>query len=70
MLSLILLDLKKNDNGKRSWQEVVNHFEKDLHWSGIVNEKLKNIEDEEDLWKEIEEELGDKVASSIIIPLL
>jgi hypothetical protein len=48
----------------------VNHFEKDLHWSGITNEKLKNIEDEEDLWKEIEEELEDKVASSIIIPLL
>ena len=30
LIALILLDLKKNDNNKRTWQEVVNHFEKDL----------------------------------------
>ena len=65
-----MFDLKKDEKNKRTWQDVVNHFEKDLQWRSIVDEKHKHIEDADDLWNEIKEELADEVAASIIIPLL
>ena len=70
LLALILLDIKNSDTHKRTWQEVVNCFDKDLKWRSVVEEKHKDIEDADDLWNEIKEELDDDVASSIILPLL
>jgi hypothetical protein len=70
LLALIVLDLKKDEKNKRSWQDVVTHVEKDLAWRSILDEKHKHIEDAEDLWSEIKEELDDEVAASIILPLL
>jgi len=70
LLALILLDIKKADDNKKSWQDVIKHFDSDLKWCSIIEEKHKNIEDADDLWSEIKRELGDDVAASIIIPLL
>lgn len=70
LLALILLDLKKAETSKRTWQDVVNCFDKELKWRTITDEKFKNIEDPDDLWTEIKDELEDEVAASIILPLL
>jgi len=48
---------------------VVAVFDKEYKWRSIVDTKHKDIEDADQLWKDIKTEIGDE-ASSIIIPLL
>ena len=69
LLALILVDLKESTSPKRSWQDVVACFEKELKWRALADEKHKNIEEADNLWQEITEEVGEE-AASIIVPLL
>lgn len=41
-----------------------------MKWISVVEDKYKSIEDEDDLWNEIEEEISNEVALSVIKPLL
>lgn len=47
LFALILTELR---NSRKSWQDVVNSFEKEFKWRNIVNEKHKSIEDKDQLW--------------------
>lgn len=50
LIALILTDLRKS---KKSWQQVVDLFEKEFKWRNIVNDKHKDIEDADSLWQDI-----------------
>jgi galactose-1-phosphate uridylyltransferase len=53
LLALIYLD--QNKKRGKSWSDVVKFHEK---WKKTCIEKHKSIEEKEELWKDIEEEVG------------
>lgn len=65
LLALILSDM--NDD-KMSWKDICSKFDS-FKWRNVVDEKHAQIEDADDLWNEIKEEIGDSKAE-IVIPLL
>jgi len=52
-----------------SWNEISTNFERTWNWRSIVDEKYPHIEDADDLWNEIQEEIGDDNAAHVL-PLL
>ena len=67
LLALIMVDMK--DNLQMSWNEVTQNFERSWNWRSACIEKFPHIEDAEDLWNEIKEEIGEANAGHIL-PLL
>lgn len=65
LLALILSDM--NDD-KMTWRDICSKFDS-FKWRNIVDEKHAQIEDAEDLWNEIKEEIGASKAE-IVIPIL
>ena len=66
LLSLILVDMHVIGT---SWSQLSQDFDRALDWRSVVDEKHKHIEDGEDLWNEIKDEIGEDY-SNIIIPML
>ena len=66
LLSLILVDMHLVGT---SWSQLSQDFDRALNWRSIVDEKHKHIEDADDLWNEIKDEIGEDF-SNIIIPML
>lgn len=65
LVALILLDMRED---RMSWKDICSKFDS-YKWRTVVDEKHSHIEDAEDLWNEIKEEIGDQNAD-IVIPLL
>lgn len=58
----------QKDNSK-SWDDVFKWFESDMKWADVAKGKMEKIEDADELWTKLEEELG-KDKAKVIIPLL
>lgn len=66
LLALILVDMKLNH---MSWKETVHFFDRSSQWNAIVEEKYPHIEEADDLWSEIKDEVGEEHAK-FVIPIL
>lgn len=56
LLALVMVDMKED---KMTWDEISTNFERTWNWRSSVDEKYAHIEDADDLWNEIKEEIGD-----------
>ena len=66
-MALILSDYKKGEeNNPRSWDDVFKYYSAELKWAKVAQEKQEKIEDAEELWSSIQDEIGDKAAAVII----
>jgi hypothetical protein len=66
-MALLLKDYKNGEDKPRSWDEVIKWFDGELKWSKVAKEKQEKIEDADDLWSQIKEDVGK--LSEVIIPL-
>lgn len=67
LLAHIMVDMK--DNMQMSWTDISQSYDRTWNWRSVAEEKFPHIEDEEDLWNEIKEEVGEANAGHIL-PLL
>ena len=66
LVALILVDMLQNGTNKN---QIGQDLDKQLHWRSVLDEKHTHIEDADDLWNEIKDEVGSKYAD-IVIPIL
>lgn len=69
LMALILKDFKNDPTIEVSWADTFTHYEKELNGPATSKEKFEKIEDPDDLWPAITDEIGEKDAK-VIIPLL
>jgi len=69
LMALILKDFKNDPTVEVSWADTFTHYEKELNGPATSKEKFEKIEDPDDLWPAITDEIGEKDAK-VIIPLL
>lgn len=64
-MALILSDYRGQ---AKSWDDVFKTYNGELKWSKLASEKQAKIEDEDELWQTIKDEIGEEEAA-VIIPL-
>jgi hypothetical protein len=68
-MALLLKDYKNGEKDPRSWDDVFKWFDTELKWLKTVKDKQEKIEDGDDLWSAMKDDLGSDMAP-VIIPLL
>jgi hypothetical protein len=69
-MALILKEYRYDSSEKqRTWKETIAYYEKDLRGVVTSKEKFAKIEDPDDLWPAITNEIGEQDAK-VIVPLL
>lgn len=69
LMALILQDYRHDPTLERSWADTIKFYEEELKCVAVSKEKLEKIEDPDDLWPAITQEIGEKDAK-VIVPLL
>mgnify|MGYP006952841392 FL=1 len=67
LMARILSDFKNGEEPK-SWEDVFKYYTTELKWAKTAFDKQEKIEDPDELWQSIKDEIGEKEAA-VIIPL-
>lgn len=69
LMALILQDYKNDKTVEHSWKDTIDFYTNELKCVQVSKDKMEKIEEPDEMWKKIQQEIGDKDAK-VIIPLL